>query len=115
MGYGDCGLSGIYGTCKSRENADAINRMIQVTESLAENLQYIQSSTNEKFYVVAIEIQTIRDLQQQMAFIQNAIWQTITAQFEAFRDDLHEMRNCDQLLFTNRSISFATWRHFFLF
>ena len=106
MGSGDCGLSGIFGTCQSRENADAINRMFQMTESLAENLQHIQSSTNEKFFVVGKELQAIRDLQQQMADIQNANWQTITAQFEAFRDDIHRMRNCDQLLFTRQQINF---------
>ena len=106
MGSGDCGLSGIFGTCQSRENADAINRMFQMTESLAENLQHIHSSTNEKFFVVGKELQAIRDLQQQMADIQNANWQTITAQFEAFRDDIHRMRNCDQLLFTRQQINF---------
>ena len=41
-----------------------------------------------------------------MADIQNANWQTITAQFEAFRDDIHRMRNCDQLLFTSQQINF---------
>ena len=77
-----------------------------MTESLAENLQHIQSSTNEKFFVVGKELQAIRDLQQQMADIQNANWQTITAQFEAFRDDIHRMRNCDQLLFTRQQIRY---------
>ena len=107
MGSGDCGLSCIFGTCQSRENADAINRKFQMTESLAENLQHIQSSTNEKFFVVGKELQAIRDLQQQMADIQNANWQTITAQFEAFRDDIHCMKNCDQLLFTRQQINFS--------
>ena len=105
MGSGDCGFSGIFGTCQSRENADAINRMFQMTESLAESLQHSQSSTNEKFFVVGKELQAIRDLQQQMADIQNANWQTIYAQFEAFRDDIYRMRNCDQL-FTRQQINF---------
>ena len=106
MGSDDCGLLGIFGTCQSKENANAINRMFHMTENLAANLQHLQSATNEKFLIVGQELKAIRDLQAQMIEVQNANWQTISQQFETFRRDIHEMRNCDQLLFTRQQINF---------
>ena len=106
MGSGSCGLSGIFGTCQSEENADAINRMFAMTSSISDNIQHLATESNNKFFVIGKELQAIRELQQQMAEIQNDNWRVITQQMASFRDDIHVMRNCDQFLFTRQQINF---------
>ena len=44
-------------------------------------------------------------LQAQMIEVQNANWHTISQQIVTFRHVIHEMRNCDQLLFTRLQIN----------
>ena len=106
MGSGDCGLMGILGNCQARENKEAINRMFTAQSQLFENFEHLRTVTNDKFYIVSRELQSIYDVQNQMAEIQNANWQLISEQLETFRQDIHEMRNCDQLLFTRQQINF---------
>ena len=106
MGAGDCGLMGILGNCQARENKEAINRMFTAQSQLFENFEHLRTVTNDKFYIVSRELQSIYDVQNQMAEIQNANWHLISEQLETFRQDIHEMRNCDQLLFTRQQINF---------
>ena len=93
MGSDDCGLLGIFGTCQSKEIANAINRMFHMAENLATKLQHLKSATNEKVLIVGQELKAIRDLQAQMTEVQNANWHTISQQLDTFCRDIHEMRN----------------------
>ena len=106
MGSGNCGLSGIFGTCQIEKNTEAINRMFTMTSSLSDNIQHIASESNQKFLVIGKELQAIREIQVQMAEIQNANFRTISLQMDTFREDIHKMRNCAQFLFTRQQINF---------
>ena len=106
MGSGDCGLKGIFGKCQSETNREDINRLFQSQTAILDNVDQIRKITNEKFQVVSKELKTIYDIQSQMTEIQNANWQVISDQLEKFRKDIHDMRNCDQLLYTRQQINF---------
>ena len=106
LGSGDCGLSGIFGSCQSSENAEQINRLFQFSSSIADNVHQLNSETNDKFYIVSKELRTLHNIQRQMNELQNSNWHVITNQLETFRDNIHEFRNCDQLLFSRQQINF---------
>ena len=90
-GSDSCGISGIFGTCQGQENADAINRVFTMINSISANLQYLATESDNKFLVIGKELQAIRDLQNQMVEIQNANWHVITQQLETFRHDIHNI------------------------
>ena len=106
MGPGSCGLSGIFGSCQSEQNAKQIDRLFAFSSSLSDNVQELNSDTNDKFFIVSMELRTLREVQSQMREIQNANWATVSEQMEAFRHDIHVMRNCDQFLFTRQQVNF---------
>ena len=47
----------------------------------------------------------LRDIQKQMQDIQNANCKLISEQLQIFRKIIHEMRNCDQLLFSRQQVN----------
>ena len=106
MGPGSCGLSGIFGSCQSEKNSANIDRLFDIASSLSENVQELNEETNDKFYIVSKELHKLHDLQNQMREIQNSNWKTISDQMEIFRQDIHLMRNCDQLLYSRQQINF---------
>ena len=106
LGTGDCGLSGIFGTCQSKENAKAISRMFSMAQDINDNVYHLKNATNQKFFIVSKELQAIRDIQKHMQEIQNANWRTISTQMDIFRKNIHEMRNCDQLLYSRQQVNF---------
>ena len=106
MGPGSCGRSGIFGNSQSAQNADDINRLFDLAASISANVQQVNEQSNEKFYIVSEELKTLQEIQDQMRDIQNANWKVISDQLEAFRSDVHLMRNCDQFLFSRQQINF---------
>ena len=90
---------------KYRLYTEAINRMFTMTSFLSDNIQHLASESNQKFLVIGKKLQAIRDIQVQMAEIQNANWHTISLQMDTFRNDIYQMRNCDQFLFTRQQIN----------
>ena len=106
MGPGSCGLSGIFGSCQSEKNSANIVRLFDIASSLSENVQELNEETNDIFYIVSKELHKLHDLQNQMREIQNSNWKTIFDQTEIFRQDIHLMRNFDQLLYSRQQINF---------
>ena len=106
MGPGSCGLSGIFGSCQSEQNAQEINRLFDFASSMSDNVQALNEETNDRFYIVSNELRTLRDIQNEMREIQNSNWKLISDQMETFRKDIHLMRNCDQLLYSRQQINF---------
>ena len=78
LGTGDCGSSGIFGTCQSKRKAAAISRMFAMSQSINKNVYHLKNATDQKFFIVSKELQAIRDIQQHMQDIQNANWRTIS-------------------------------------
>ena len=106
MGPGSCGLSGIFGSCQSDKNAANINRLFDVASSLSDSVQELNEETNDKFYIVSKELHKLHDLQEQMRSIQNANWEVMATQMDTFKQDMHLMRNCDQMLYSRQQINF---------
>ena len=106
IGTSDCGLAGIFGTCQARENAQAIDRLFDMSEQIFSSVYHLKNATDQKFFIVSKELQAIRDIQQQMQDIQNANWKIISEQMQIFKDNIREMRNCDQLLYSRQQINF---------
>ena len=99
MGPGSSGLTGIFVSCQSDKSADNINRLFDVASSLSESVQETNQETNDKFYIVSKELHKLHDLQEQMRSIQNANWEVMATQMDTFKQDMHLMRNCDQMLY----------------
>ena len=106
MGPGSCGLSGIFGSCQSDKNAANINRLFDVASSLSDSVQELNEETNDKFYIVSKELHKLHDLQEQMRSIQNANREVMATQMDTFKQDMHLMRNCDQMLYSRQQINF---------
>ena len=106
MGPGSCGLSGIFGSCQSDKNAANINRLFDVASSLSDSVLELNEETNDKFYIVSKELHKLHDLQEQMRSIQNANWEVMATQMDTFKQDMHLMRNCDQMLYSRQQINF---------
>ena len=106
MGPGRCGLRGIFGSCQSDKNAANINRLFDVASSLFESVHELNEETNDKIYIVSKELHKLHDLQEQMRSIQNANWEVMATQMDTFKQDMHLMRNCDQMLYSRQQINF---------
>ena len=56
---GDCGLAGIFETCKSEENAASISRLFDLSQQINDNVGHLKEGSNQKFLVVSRELQAI--------------------------------------------------------
>ena len=108
FGSGDCGLMGIFGSCheKAKQNARNIEQLGKYAISLGDNIQQLANSTDSKFFRVSKDLETLHNIQNQIIETQNQNWQAIEKQFNVFRTNIHEMRNCDQLLYTRQQVNF---------
>ena len=104
----DCGLRGIFGSCndKSKENGENIVRLSDFASQIAENVYTLAENLDEKFFMVTSELNSIKQAQDEMIQIQNRNWEVIQEHFEVFKQNIHILRDCDQLLFTRQQINF---------
>ena len=105
---GGCGLTGIFGSCQDRakENAENIVRLADFVEELTIDVHRFRTDANEKFYMVSKELGALHKVQQEMIEIQNQNWAIIEEQFQVFADNIHILRNCDQILFSRQQVNF---------
>ena len=106
LGTIDYGMAGIFGTSQARENAQATDRLFDISEHILPRVHHLKSATDQKFFIVSKELQAIRDFQKQMQDIQNANWKLISEQLPIFKNNIHKMRNCDQLLYSRQQGNF---------
>ena len=65
-------------------------------------MQQLANSTSQTFFRVAKDLTILHEIQNQIIETQNENWLKIGKQFEVFEENIHEMRNCDQLLYTRQ-------------
>ena len=101
-------LDDFFGCCQERADQDAANieQLVHVTESLAEDVFKLQSDVNDNFFMVATELAALKSVQNEMLEIQNRIWKVIREHLESFEQQIHVLRDCDQLLFSQQQIIF---------
>ena len=56
--------------------------------------------------MVTSELAAIKSVQKEMIEVQNRNWQIIEEQFEMFRENIHVIRDCDQVLFSRQQVNF---------
>ena len=97
FGSGDCGIMGIFGSCqeKAKQNARNIEKLGEYAISLGQNIQQLANATDAKFFRVSKELEMLHGIQRQIIETQNQNWRAIEKQFNVFRQNIHEMRNCD--------------------
>ena len=66
MGLGSCSLSGFFGNCQSSQNAEDINRLVDLAASISANVQQVNEQSNEKLHIVSKELRTLQGIQDQM-------------------------------------------------
>ena len=104
----DCGIMGIFGSCqeKAKTNAKNIEKLGKYAIAIGYNLQQLANETDEKFFRVSKDLALLHEIQDQIIETQNENWQKIERQFQVLRDNIHDMRNCDQLLYTRQQVNF---------
>ena len=108
LGGGSCGIKGFFGSChdKSKTNAEDIQKLAHFTEALTEDVFLLRNEVNDKFFMVTSELAAIKSVQKEMLEVQNRNWQIIEEHFKLFQDNIHVLRDCDQLLFSRQQINF---------
>ena len=108
LGGGSCGIKGIFGSCqdKSKTNAENIQKHADFTEVLTEDVFKLRNEVNDNFFMVTSELAAIKTVQKEMLEVQNRNWQIIEEHFKLFQDNIHVLRDCDQLLFSRQQINF---------
>ena len=107
-GSGQCGITGVFGSCQDqvKTNAANIEHLSTVTTVLTDYFSKMKTDTNNKFFLVGNKLQDIEKAQQQMTGTQNRNWDIIEEQFETINENFHIMRDCTQLLFSNQQLNF---------
>ena len=105
---GGCGVTGIFGSCQDQAKANAhnIEQLTIFTEAITEYVTHIKEETNDKFFMVSNELAEIREIQKQMSETQNKNWAVVEEQFDILETNVHILRNCDQMLYSNQQINF---------
>ena len=108
LGGGSCGIKGFFGFChdKSKTNAENIQKLADFTEALTEDVFKLRNEVNEKFFMVMSELAAIKSVQKEMLEVQNRNWQIIEEHLKIFQDNIHVLRDCDQLHFSRQQINF---------
>ena len=108
LGGGSCGITGIFGSChdKSKTNAENIQKLADFTEALTEDVFKLRNELNDKFFMVTSELAAIKTVQKEMLEVQNRNWRIVEEHFKLFQDNIHVLRDCDQLLFSRQQINF---------
>ena len=104
----DCGLKGVFGTChdKAKENAENILRTNEFVNKLSDNLHMLENDQNDKFFLVSEELTKMKQIQKETRETQNDNWNLIQEQFDIFESNIHQLRDCNQLLFSRQQINF---------
>ena len=107
-GSGNCGLSGIFGSCQdqAKTNAANIDHLGTITIILADHVTKMKTDTDQKFFLVGNKLKEVEEAQQQMVETQNQNWQLIEEQFNAISMNFHILRDCTQMLFSNQQVDF---------
>ena len=105
---GGCGLMEIFGSCQDQAQANAknIESLEQYSMALTDYVSEIETSSNEKFFAISIELSEIRAIQQQTIENQNRHWKILEEQFATIQGNFHILRDCTQTLFSNQQINF---------
>ena len=56
--------------------------------------------------MVTSELAAIKSVQKEMLEVQNRIWKIIEELFKVSQDNIHVLRDCDQILFSRQQINF---------
>ena len=105
---GGCGVTGIFGSCQDQAKANAhnIEQLTMYTEAITQYVNQIKEKTNDKFFMVSNELAEIREIQRQMSETQNKNWAVVEEQFDILEYNIHILRDCDQMLYSNQQINF---------
>ena len=89
---------GIFGSCQDQAQANAknIETLEQYSMALTDYVSEIESSSNEKFFMISNELSKIRAIQQQTIENQNRNWKIIEEQFATIQGNFHILRDCTQ-------------------
>ena len=104
----DCGSMGIFGSCqeKAKTNAKNIEKLGKYAITIGDNLQQLANETDGKFFGVSKDLALLHEIQNQIIETQNENWQKIEKQFQVLQDNIHDLRNCDQLLYSRQQVNF---------
>ena len=107
LGGGSCGIKRNFVSChdKSKTNAENIQKLADFTEASTEDVFKLRNEVNDKFLMVTSELAAIKCVQKEMLDVQNRNWQVIEEHFKLFQDNIHVLRDCDQLLFSRQQIN----------
>ena len=81
-------------------------RLAYFSVAVATDLHRLRSNTNENFFLVSKELTELKKVQDELISIQNHIWKIIDEQLDTFANNIHILRNCDQLLISRQQINF---------
>ena len=83
----------------AKQNAKNIEKLAEFTGSLTQDVFKLRNDVNDKFFVVTSELEALKSVQKEMLEVQNRNWRIIEEHFEVFQQNVHVLRDCDQLLF----------------
>ena len=108
LGGGHCGLTGRFGLCQKhgRENAGNADRFNQYASVLRDYVLEVEGATNENFFLIMNELGEKQKTQTEMQNNQNQNWKIVEKQFEIFEENIHILRDCNELLFSNQQFNF---------
>ena len=109
LGTDERGLRGISGSCHecAKQNAANIEKIAEFTEFLSEDAFKLRSDVNDNFFMVTTELDALIAVQKEKLEIQKRNWKVIQEQFEIFGQNIHMLRDCDQLLFSRQQVIFS--------
>ena len=95
-GSAGCGLTGIFGSCQdqAKTNAANIEHLSTITTTIVDYVAKMQTTNDEKIFVVSNKLAEI-EAQQQM-----------TETIQAINTNFHVLRDCTQMLFSNQQLNF---------
>ena len=93
---------------KAKTNAKNTEKSGKYAIAIGDNLQQLANATDEKFFRVSKDLTLLHEIQNQISETQNENLQKIERQFQVFRDNIHDIRNCDQLLYTRQQVNFSS-------
>ena len=83
-----------------------IEKLGEFAIAIATNIQQLANATDQKFLRISKDLALLHEIQNQIIDTQNQNWQKIETQFQVFRENIHVMRNCDQLFFRRQEVNF---------
>ena len=78
--------------------------MLKISRIRHSYWRQLANTTAEKFFRVSKDLALLHEIQNQFIETQKENWQKIE---EHFREKIHDMRNCYQLLYTRQQMNFT--------